>query len=191
MNPYLAGTGPEMVDAFEDYWRKPWDHVKTEGRVALLTICSHAKPYSKSYIHTEIRRGIWQASIPLELVQYTHLSSAGIVPAQVDMDYPFCAYDWNVAEATPSDIAYHEHKTEQRLREWYAEWGHAFAGVVVYLRPEGHTRRAVEASLIPAHFVRVDHYPPLAYVACPDIDDRLTAPANVNRLTLAIKRYLE
>ena len=70
------------------------DAYRPATKVALLTVCSWAKPYSQSYIHYEIRSALYREGL-LDQVDYIHVSNAGVVPHEAETWYPFTAYDWN------------------------------------------------------------------------------------------------
>lgn len=189
---YIVGTGAECVNYFDKYWSEPWRNpdIGAGKKVALLTICSHAKPYGKSHIHALIRKALHEAG-ELKNVHYIHLSSAGVVPEEVDCDVPFAAYDWNVAEATPFDIEYHIKKLTQRLSYWCVTVGPRYNKIVFYVRPDGHTRCAINNVVehVP-NAVVVEPEPlttPLPYMRLHDVDDMLTSPCNTQKLIAAIK----
>lgn len=187
--PYLAGTGRMYLEMFEEHWRDAWlkkDWVPRE-RIALLTICSHAKPYSKSFIHASIRQALHHANF-IDLVDYIHISNAGIIPSGAEMTYPFNAYDHNGAEMTPAVAEYFEQLTHDRLMHWARQFGSYYDGFVVYLR-NGKTMRAAQRALGHLHnieFVAAKVHEDLPFARLPDVDDCLAMDDNLEDLMTAL-----
>lgn len=187
--PYLSGVGRAYVDMFEEHWRKAWDRHVQGGRIAFMTICSHAKPYSKSFIHTSIRKHLHEIG-KLNEIDYIHISNAGIVPASAEMVYPFNAYDWNGQLCTTEVLAYHKEAISRRFEHWLDQFSHFYDGVIIYLRADGNTHGSVSrvlqvgdyplATLIGADSGE-EHY--LPFVAERDVDDCLTSSKNLSLLT--------
>lgn len=159
---FYRGTGKMYVDMFDAAYRAIWQRrVIDRGKWALLTICSHAKPYSKSYIHGSIRQALYNAEL-LHKVDYIHLSNAGIIPHQNGMDYPFNAYDWNASQCAAEVKAYQQETLTRRLVEWMQHYGPKYRGCVVYLRAGGTTLKAVQQAALKANY-------PCTFVTAPDI----------------------
>lgn len=187
--PYLAGTGRMYLDMFEDHWREAWEKRSWDHRqrIALFTICSHAKPYSKSFIHATIRKHLWHENV-LGKMDYIHISNAGVIPSGAEMTYPFNAYDHNGAEMTPAVAEYFEKLTEDRLRYWASKFASYYDGFVVYLR-DGKTMRAATRALGHLHniqFVAAKVHDDLPFARLPDVDDCLVRVDNLEDLTVAI-----
>ena len=91
---FLQGTGPYYLDHPEILQLNSaiLDVFKPKHRAAFFTTCSWAKPYSCSYIHQSIRKGLLEADL-LDKVDYIHVSSAGIIPAEMELWATW--YDWN------------------------------------------------------------------------------------------------
>lgn len=51
----------------------------------------------------------------LDRVAIVHVSSAGLIPTECALDYPFCAYDWNDAEATHEERQAYIERAKLRL----------------------------------------------------------------------------
>lgn len=190
---YLGGVGRAYVDMFEPHWQRAWiEHDRKGKPIAFLTICSHAKPYSKSFIHSSIRRKLYECAM-LDDCDYIHISNAGIVPASAEMAYPFNAYDWNGDLCSPEVRAYHMEAIERRLRQWLEIYGGTYQRVVVYLRGNGNTCQVVQKVWQDFQFVEIIsaawdeiQYPP--FVEVRDIDDCLTSTENLQRLALRLNR---
>lgn len=194
--PYLAGVGKAYVDMFEDAWQDAWSTRQISKPTAFLTICSHAKPYSKSFIHTSIRKALHEAKL-LTVCDYIHISNAGIIPADAEMKYPFNAYDWNGDFCTPEVKDYHIAAIKRRFKMWLDTYGAFYERVVVYLRDGGNTYRAVnmvlssynprpdlKTLLVPA-LANERYYPDFVHTRDPD--DCLTHAENLNFLTMVMK----
>jgi hypothetical protein len=187
--PYLSGVGKAYVDMFETHWREAWQKHERKGKsIAFLTICSHAKPYSKSYIHTSVRAALHSGGY-LAACDYIHISNAGIIPASAEMVYPFNAYDWNGEYCTPEVREYHVQTIERRLADWLQEHGGSYRRIVFYLRGNGNTcgavRNVLSCNPLPnAVLVEADageeHYPQFVHER--DVDDCLTSHANLRNL---------
>lgn len=179
---YHQGVGRRYVDMFEHEYRKLWQGRKLQRR-AFLTICSHAKPYSKSYIHTSIRRALHQRSF-LNDTDYVHISNAGLIPSEAETMYPFCAYDWDGTKCTAEDTRYHMQALERRLHDWFIEYGGRYERVVCYLREGGNTCNVMHklADRYKMDLVMAIPSIPLEYAALPDPDDCLADPGNLQIL---------
>jgi hypothetical protein len=194
--PYFAGVGKVYVDMFEDAWRGVWHRRKIEKPTAFMTICSHAKPYSKSFIHTSIRKALHEAKM-LPVCDYIHISNAGIIPASAEMEYPFNAYDWNGDLCTPEVKDYHISAIKRRFKDWLDTYGASYERIVIYLRHGGNTFNAVSSVmlkrdphpelrtfLVPA-LATERHYP--KFVHTRDPDDCLTHQKNLDFLIGVMK----
>lgn len=151
---FYQGTGRMFVDHFENKWKGLWSDHKFEKPTAFLTICSHAKPYSKSWIHASLRGHLYGMNA-LDRVDYIHLSGAGIIPASGEMVYPFNAYDGNMAEATDNARAHLRTVLTRRLGEWFDMYGDRYENFVVYLRNKGNTIKAVREAIDPRNDPRI------------------------------------
>jgi hypothetical protein len=192
--PYLSGVGQAYVDMFEEAWMQAWCEHRITGDLAFLTICSHAKPYSKSYIHTRIRECLYECGV-FSRADYIHISNAGIVPASAEMTYPFNAYDWNGELCTPEVTAYHKAAIRRRFSFWLQTYGKRYRDIVIYLRGNGNTcgvaRSVIEGASYPSvKLVQADagdeHYPPFTYTR--DVDDCLTSRLNLQRLANTLEK---
>jgi hypothetical protein len=189
--PYLAGTGKAYLDMFDEHWENAWKQHKFSSarRIAFLTICSHAKPYSKSYIHSTIRQKLHEAGY-LQQLDYIHVSNAGIIPSEAEMVYPFNAYDHDGADMTAEVSSYFEEKTTARMQQWFANYGEHYDTFVVYLR-YGKTYRAVTSAITPtrlyACMANVRDGIQLPFAALNDPDDVLTNADNLRGLIETFK----
>lgn len=193
--PFLSGTGRMYIDMFERAWRDAWiaQPYNPNHTVALLTICSHAKPYSKSFIHSTIRKKLYEIGM-LDAIQYAHISTAGIIPSEAEMTYPFNAYDHDGSKMTDEAKSYFSRITYLRICRWLDKYGGNYKRVVFYLRGEGKTHKAavnaiygfghLNAVVIGAE-IGDKHYLPFA--ALRDVDDCLTSEANLDKLVNALK----
>lgn len=195
---FYQGTGRLYVDKFEGLWQNEWEKRAPTQKVAFLTNCSHAKPYSKSHIHSMIRQELHKADV-LSGVDYIHISGAGIVAAAFEMVYPFNAYDGNMAEATDNARAHLRKSVTRRLNVWRDFYSHDYDHIVIYLRSEGNTIRAVrefmEANATDLRIELIlategDEHT-LPYALDNDVDDALIAPANINPLIARLKELLK
>lgn len=186
--PYLAGVGQAYVDMFERHWRDAWRRHRSANTTAFVTICSHAKPYSKSFIHSSIRAYLHDLDV-LNTVDYVHISNAGLVPASAEMDYPFNAYDWDGTLCTVEDTAYHKAAIERRLKEWLSTYTQQYTRIVFYLRDGGNTHSVARLVLGDVRDDRCDLVSALDgpdyrldFAAMKDPDDCLTHRRNLNKL---------
>lgn len=173
----LRGTGISYLDRFRE-WRQYWPRPVAK-RDALLTICSHAKPYAKSHIHASIRKALhdWRR---LETTDYIHISNAGVIPTEAGNDYPFNSYDWDDRTANDEVRAALSKRMVDNLTWWKMQTEGKYERIFVYLR-DGKTRRAALEVLPEAIFVEVKKAD-LPYVLEPDADDCLAARINLNLL---------
>lgn len=188
--PYLAGVGKGYIEMFESAWKLACKiHNPGDKKVALLTICSHAKPYSKSFIHAAIREKLWKSGL-LHKTDIIHISSAGIIPSSAEMTYPFNAYDHDGSLMSEEIKLYFFSRTADRLEYWFEHYHHHYDRIVVYLRTGSKTLLAameaaasVEATdkitFIAANKEKID-YPD--WMALPDDDDCLVSPRNLAML---------
>lgn len=185
---YYKGTGKLYLDAFDGVTENAWFGWEP-AQTAFLTICSHAKPYSKSWIHTEIRKHLWEIG-ELGMLDYIHISSAGIVPHSASQEFgELNRYDWNGADITDDRVKDAlRHRIAQRLRWWWDRVGQGYARVFVYLRPTGNTLRAVRDSGIPCTVIPVAELPSPPWTGEPDVDDCLADPVNLTKITEAMKK---
>lgn len=192
---FFAGTGRMYIDMFEHAWREAWANklYNRDKTVALLTICSHAKPYSKSFIHSMIRKRLYEEDV-LEKIDYAHISTAGIVPSGYEMVYPFNAYDHDGTQMTEAAKSHFSDVTYQRIGRWLSKYRHDYKRVVFYLRDQGKTytaaKRACEdVDSINTYIVGADmsDVHRLPFAALHDVDDCLVSETNLNRLIGAIK----
>ena len=192
---FLSGTGRMYIDMFEELWRKEWLELLLDRAkpIALLTICSHAKPYSKSFIHSTIRKRLHEIDL-LDKIQYAHISTAGIIPSEAEMNYPFNAYDHDGTMMTEDAKRYFSERTFIRIRDWLGTYGDSYERVVFYLRGEGKTHQAAVDAAIATGATNVivigaeigaEHQLPFA--ALYDVDDCLTSEKNLNKLVDALR----
>jgi len=186
--PYFQGVGRANVDRFEDAWKAAWqERAPHEKSVAFMTICSHAKPYSKSYIHMSIRKRLLEQHV-LHLVDYIHISNAGIIPSDAEMRYPFNAYDWDGSLSTEETTAYHTAALKRRFLYWLKKYSSQYERVVIYLRGNGNTcgvvSQVIDQSEVPVTLIKADHVVPMKplFPALPDPDDCLFDWSNLQRL---------
>jgi hypothetical protein len=196
---YYQGTGKVFLDIFDGLTEKLWAEKKDYNPVALLTICSHAKPYSKSWIHCEIRKALYSSDIVagqshtklLKKIDFIHLSSSGIIPHETSISGMVNRYDWNGA-----DIKHDEVKTllreriKIRLQTWFSTYGTKYNTIVVYLRPTGNTLAAVMESGIPCKVSTVVEYPSHPWMENPDVDDCLADPLNLQILQMNLRKVV-
>lgn len=192
---WYQGTGTMFTDAFEEQHRRIWDNWEPQAPIALLTICSHAKPYSKSAIHDDIRRQLFDRQV-LHKVDYIHISNVGLIPSTHEMEYPWNAYDGNYAEATDEAKRVLRNGVSRRLTEWINNFYHEYAGVVIYLRGDGNTAAAVNSALASGPslpkltFVVADRFPHLPWVLDNDPDNTLRRSENIQHLVAAIHKLM-
>jgi hypothetical protein len=93
---YIQGENPTTLHTLEYAYLNETivRAYEPKKQVALFTVCSYAKPYSMSFIHTDIRQALLREGL-LEKIDYIHVSNAGIIPHEAERWYPAVAYDWN------------------------------------------------------------------------------------------------
>lgn len=191
LRPYYQGAGLMFINHFDGLWQALWEGRETDKRTAFLTICSHAKPYSKSYIHSTIRKRLYQEGL-IDDLDYIHISGAGIIPQDCEMVYPFNAYDGDSSTYPPEVLAHHRRKIADRVEEWLQEHVDRYDNAVIYLREGGNThdmvKQVLKEGIYPTtHLVggTMDEYP--KHPAVVDVDDCLTTSANLDKLVTRIK----
>jgi len=105
-----------------------------QHEIVVLTVCSWAKPYSQSWIHTEIRRQL----------NYVHVSNAGVVPHEFERVYPFTAYDWNNAYMEPAMAKPLRKMIDERFKAFWSSFGTHWNYVVPYFRSNSNTWKVLE-----------------------------------------------
>lgn len=195
LRPFYRGAGKMFIDHFEGLWQDLWKQRAVTKPVAFLTICSHAKPYSKSFIHTSIRKRLYQEGL-LDDVDYIHISGAGIIPQSAEMVYPFNAYDGDSSTYSPDVKAHHVAAIKRRFLEWHRDYADAYDEVIIYLRAGGNTEGAISDAMdeidatapggVPLKLVRAQYAPDLPFSSYPDIDDCLTLSDNLQALVSAM-----
>ncbi len=178
---YYRGTGQLYLDVFNGLTEQLWKD-RAPKEIALLTICSHAKPYSKSWIHSEIKRHLHRSGIaPLD---YIHISSAGIIPADACHSPSIVnRYDWDGSQVQLDEVKDMLRRyITRRLKAWYEIIGHRYAERYLYLRPSGNTMKAVQDSNVPVVIVPVVELRSPPWQDFPDADDCLADFVNLNML---------
>jgi len=107
-----------------------------QHKVVVLTVCSWAKPYSQSWIHTNIRSALGAS---LEQIDYVHVSSAGIIPHQFETLYPFTAYDWNNVNMAPAMAKALQREIDERFSSFWLIFGTQWDHVVPFFRENSNT----------------------------------------------------
>ena len=188
--PYLKGTGTVFLEHFEKLFKALWRKKQKFKTVAFLTICSHAKPYSKSYIHGSIRERLHNLGV-LDSVDYLHISNAGIIPHEDSLTPPFDAYDWDNSKASERVRKLLRDTIVRRLKWWLENYGERYDKLVIYLRYNGTTLSAVREVLesasndIPYQIVpALESDIGLPWLLHKDPDDCLTLFTNLHTLKL-------
>jgi len=145
---YLQGTGPDYID-HENMLRLNkaiLDVFEPKHPYAFFTICSWAKPYSASYIHKGIRRGLRKAGV-LDKVDYIHISSAGVIPA--DAELWACFYDWS-NDWIQDEITFKllQKRISERLAAFLEKF--QYQKCFYYVRPGSNTIKAIDEVV---HFI--------------------------------------
>lgn len=189
--PYYKGTGETFLRHFEKLFRELWVGKTITKPIAFLTICSHAKPYSKSYIHSKIREHLFLNG-SLDEIDYIHISSAGIIPHEHSLTTPFDSYDWDNSKASPEVRKMLRRTLVKRLQWWLKEYGSQYKKIVVYLRKQGSTlsatREVLESrvtclNITPYTIVEADELDfGLPWLIHQDPDNCLTTQSNLQRL---------
>ena len=142
--PYLQGTSLEHLT-----WFRPFAdailsrvHEFEAFPIALVTVCSWAKPYSQSYVHYGLRRALFQMGL-LGGIEYWHLSSAGMIPSELETRYPLCAYDWDNAEASEVELSALKEALKDYFERWWLLYGQCKSKVVTYFREGSNTNQAI------------------------------------------------
>lgn len=185
---YYKGTGKLYLDVFSGITDDIWRNKSSFMDCALLTICSHAKPYSKSWIHVSIRKHLYDKGL-LQFLDYIHISSAGIIPQEASEEYDILnRYDWNGYDIKDDRVkVLLRDRIKSRLINWYNEYGKKYSDIFVYLRPYGNTYKAVIESNISCTTIPIVEYSSPEWINNPDIDDCLADPRNLKRLSKTIK----
>jgi hypothetical protein len=184
------GVGERYIEEFADLWQPLWEG--RNNRFAFLTICSHAKPYSKSYIHSQIRKTLHKIGI-LKNLEYGHLSNAGIIPAVAENIYPFNSYDWDDSKNSDVGKSALQERLYQNIQEWHNRFSHNYEKIIIYLREGGKTtqsaKRMIDNCTDPGKylFVTAKVQPDLPWALYQDPDNCLAATFNLKQLTLRIK----
>lgn len=182
----LRGVGQRYLDEFAHHWKTLWPQ-RAAKPVCLLTICSHAKPYFKSYIHMSIRKSLHHTGL-LDDIEYAHISNAGIIPSDAGDSYPYDSYDWNNALASPYVVELLRKKMRADLTYWDENFAHNYSAVVVYLRAPGNTSEIAREAL--GDKAQYCFVPPeaLPWALQHDADDCLTLPRNLADLARLIAK---
>lgn len=140
---YLQGVGPYYTDHddFVKLNRAILDSYEPKHAHAFFTICSWAKPYSASYIHRGIRKAFREGKI-LNEIDYIHISSAGIIPAEAELWA--VNYDWNnswVQDELTSKLL--RERIAKRLSDFIGKF--SYENKFVYLRPLSNTLKAIQS----------------------------------------------
>ena len=181
---YYKGTGQDFLTPFENEWPKLWES-RVNRPVCLLTTCSHAKPYSKSYIHTEIRKtilGLRDAA----LIDIVHVSSAGLIPSECDDVYPFNSYDWNDLEANSEQLMDYARVVPGRLAKWRELTD--YQAIFSYFNPDDWNNVLVGLTLPEVIHVPVTRDTD-SWHSQPDVDNCLTHSSNLESLTQSLNEY--
>lgn len=179
---YHVGTSKSHVDRFDTEYVKLWENFEPKSRVCLLTTCSHAKPYAKSYIHMKIRERLYDACL-LDQVQIVHVTNAGLIPEQFSDVYPFCAYDWDDRLATQEERMYYVERAKVRLENLMALG--LFDTFVTYFNPDDDNLIYLN-DLKGIANIAVERKDALPWEVDPDVDTCLTAVTNLNKLVGAL-----
>lgn len=177
------GTGEMYLSMHDSAWKDLWQDLPGK-RVALLTICSHAKPYAKSYIHASVRQMLHNANW-LHRVQYTHISNAGIVPTEHGTTHPWSSYDWDNTRAETESVIALRKKMIRDLTWWRDNVQERYDRTLVYLRAPGNTSdaaRIVFEGSDDTKFCFVSPCEPLPWMLEHDLDDTLTVPEHLRQL---------
>lgn len=185
---YYQGTGKVYLDIFNDLTSQLWSKRIPKRSIAFLTLCSHAKPYSKSWIHCCIRERLFHDML-LDKIDYIHISSAGIIPhdATKEPSSIINRYDWNSAEAPDDTIKLHKLRIAERLNLWYDITGKYYNAIYTYLRPNGNTFQAIQTTTLPLNIIPVQPLPSPPWLDFPDVDDCLANPINLAQIAVTIK----
>jgi len=184
------GTGERYLREFEGKWQDLW--VPNNKNYCLLTICSHAKPYGKSYIHMSIRKWMYESGL-FDLFQFGHISSAGIIPTESGDEYPFNSYDWDSSHISSNVRSMLRDKIKQDMAEWISDHVSEYLHTFIYLRENGSTLAAVREVLNDMDYDRIsivavpELQKPLPYAWRPDPDDCLADGNNLDKLMSAIR----
>jgi len=207
---YLKGEGPYFSDHPSIVLANQaiLDSFVPQHPFAFFTICSWGKPYSRSYVHNRIREGLFDANL-LDKVDYIHMSSAGIVPFDCELWYPFFSYDWN-NDCIDDEVTFKllRDRLSARLTEFIERMG--YAEMFFYIRPSSNTSAAVKVArkrlgeptakrmhyVFPSH-IEADYEPSKrvanelarfrSFVGRPDPDDILTLPSLLSEATQKMK----
>jgi len=209
--PYLAGQSLKMLRIFEPYHKTILKYFEPSGKkIALVTMCSHSKPYSKSWIHQKMDSYLSSYSKSIPPFEKWHISSGGgMVPAELEQVYPFCAYDWNSEEVDEQTLRAHRSTLRRRFENWleYYVKRSSVRHIILYTRGGGNTGRALKRAIrrncdrftdergafyeysyntktemieITPVWVKPSIY--VSYVVARDVDDVLVSPDNLSSL---------
>ena len=211
---YLKGEGPYFSDhpSMTLANQAILDSFKPRHPFAFFTICSWGKPYSRSYVHNRIREGLYNADL-LDKVDYIHMSSAGIVPFDCELWYPFFSYDWNNdGIEDPVTFQLLRDRLIARLIEFIERM--PYSEMFFYVRPGSNTSEAIKdartrlgeptakrmhyvfpgmitTNFRPSESVEEELARFRAFVGRPDPDDILTLPSLLSEATRKMKGVLE
>ena len=142
----LDGVGEQFLthphfEVWHDYILRFYEI--REGRSLLFLPCSFSKPYSKSKTH----RAIIQALEDLKVRSSVHevmLSNAGVIPRELEDNYPFNSYNWDESLETPAIKERYIQVTAERIENYLKAHGKKYSGVYCFLKHSSESYLALE-----------------------------------------------
>ena len=176
-----------FLGMFKNDWKKYWP-ADANNDTALLTTCSHAKPYAKSFIHQTIRKSLHEIG-KLDTVDICHISAAGTIVSKRGFEYPYNAYDGDYSNASNELRAELTAKIYYDLSWWRDNVSHLYTKIVVYLREGSSSIKAATAAFEGLKKVKIIPVTPetVPFALENDPDDCLTLDKNLYRLQQLIK----
>lgn len=141
----LSGVGETYLthphfEVWQDYLTR-W-YTPPKNRVLLFLPCSKTKPYSKSKTHQNIIGVLEEAGVRA-LAHEVMLSNAGVVPRELEDNYPFNAYDWDEKLETPEIKKRYIEVTAKRAADYLRAHKEYYLKVGCYLKHDSESYAAL------------------------------------------------
>jgi len=141
----LTGVGERYLshphfEVWQD-WLARW-YQPPENRALLFLPCSKTKPYKDSKTHRAVISALEESSLRSR-VHEVMLSNAGVVPRELEDNYPFNAYDWDERRETPEVKARYVEVTAERIQS-YLRVHKKYSKVACFLKHDSESHQALD-----------------------------------------------